>query len=69
MNLTGYIIGVSLGLHHGYFLGVAILMVFIGVGQGLVLGLMTVEGVSILRLMKQELRLVLLIPLTKSVEP
>ena len=46
MNLTGYIIGVGLGLHHGYFLGVAIPMVFIGVGQGLVLGPMTVEGVS-----------------------
>lgn len=46
MNLTGYIIGVSLGLYHGYFLGVAIPMVFIGVGQGLVLGPMTVEGIS-----------------------
>lgn len=46
MDLTGYIIGIGFGLHHGYLLGVAIPMIFIGIGQGLVLGPMTVEGVA-----------------------
>ncbi len=45
-DLVGYSLGALIGLQHGYLLGTAIPMIFIGVGQGLVVAPMTVEGVA-----------------------
>lgn len=45
-DLVGYSLGALIGLQHGYLLGTAIPMIFIGIGQGLVVAPMTVEGVA-----------------------
>ncbi|HAT55121.1 MAG TPA: hypothetical protein DCW31_07780 [Lactobacillus sp.] len=45
-TLIGFILGGVIGVQRGYLLGVALPMLFIGVGQGLALGPLTSAGVA-----------------------
>lgn len=46
IDTVGLILGAFIGIQHGYFLGVAFPMIFIGIGQGLIMSPLTVAGVA-----------------------
>ncbi|WP_251547749.1 MFS transporter [Limosilactobacillus caecicola] len=46
IDTFGLILGAVIGIQHGYWLGVALPMVFIGIGQGLIMSPLTVAGVA-----------------------
>lgn len=46
IDTFGLALGASIGINHGYLLGVALPMVFIGIGQGLIMSPLTVAGVA-----------------------
>ena len=46
VDTFGLVLGASLGIEKGYLVGVAIPMIFIGIGQGLIMSPLTVAGVA-----------------------
>ncbi len=46
IDTFGLALGAIIGIQHGYWLGVALPMVFIGIGQGLIMSPLTVAGVA-----------------------
>lgn len=46
IDTFGLLLGAGLGIEKGYLIGVAIPMVFIGIGQGLIMSPLTVAGVA-----------------------
>ena len=46
VDTFGLILGASLGIQKGYLIGVALPMIFIGIGQGLIMSPLTVAGVA-----------------------
>lgn len=46
IDTLGLVLGWYLGIQHGYWLGVALPMLFIGAGQGLIMSPLTVAGVA-----------------------
>lgn len=46
VDTFGLVLGASLGIEKGYLIGVALPMIFIGIGQGLIMSPLTVAGVA-----------------------
>lgn len=46
IDTFGLVLGTVIGIQQGYWLGVALPMVFIGIGQGLIMSPLTVAGVA-----------------------
>ncbi len=46
IDTFGLLLGAGLGIERGYVIGVAIPMIFIGIGQGLIMSTLTVAGVA-----------------------
>lgn len=46
VDTFGLVLGASLGIEKGYLVGVALPMIFIGIGQGLIMSPLTVAGVA-----------------------
>ncbi len=46
VDTFGLVLGASLGIEKGYLMGVALPMIFIGIGQGLIMSPLTVAGVA-----------------------
>lgn len=46
IDTIGLMLGAVIGIQHGYLLGVAFPMIFIGIGQGLIMSPLTVAGVA-----------------------